>query len=299
MAGIIATRVICLADERVNLRRPRRIDPVNESPRPVMSGSFTKGTVHLTGLTHLAFRLSSTVFVGCLPRHTLPPRAWSRGFHRASGTTQPSDDSQDTASHFARAYRVTSLGVIRGSQEPSWGHAQIFRTVPSANTLVRWVDENAFASIVQARPCPTFGRPVRPWGSPHRLRPGPSPHTLRIPHRGGHPVLRSIPSGGFRSVLAVSGFRLRARLDVSIPSARFGQRGITPAFGYSTPHLSAGGTSTPMIHALPSAHYGEVRLLGFVHHRLRFLTFPMRTGYGSAAPVEPETSQVPMRSFCT
>ena len=29
-----------------------------------------------------------------------------------------------------------------------------FRTVPPANTLVRWVNENAFASIVQARPCP-------------------------------------------------------------------------------------------------------------------------------------------------
>lgn len=177
MAGIIATRVICLADERVNLRRPRRIDPVNESPRPVMSGSFTKGTVHLTGLTHLAFRLSSTVFVGCLPRHTLPPLAWSRGFHRASGTTQPSDDSWNTASHFACAYRVTSLGVIRGSQEPSWGHAQIFRTVPSANTLVRWVNENAFAPIVRARPCPTFGRPVRPWGSPLDY----GPVLLRIP----------------------------------------------------------------------------------------------------------------------
>jgi hypothetical protein len=130
-----------LANERVNLRRPRRIDPVNEFPRPVMSGSFTKGTVHLTDLTHLAFRLSSTVFVGCLPRHTLPPLAWSRGFHRTSGTTQPSDDSRNTASHFACAYRVTSLGVTRGSRESSWGHAQIFRTVPSANTLVRWVNE--------------------------------------------------------------------------------------------------------------------------------------------------------------
>ena len=37
----------------------------------------------------------------------------------------------------------------------------VFGTVPSANTLVRWVDENAFAPIVRARPCPTFGRPVR------------------------------------------------------------------------------------------------------------------------------------------
>jgi len=60
---------------------------------------------------------------------------------------------------------------------------------------------------------------------------------------------------GSRSVLAVSGFRLRARLDFSIPSCSPGQRGITHAFGYSAPHPSAEGTSTPMIHALPSAHY--------------------------------------------
>ena len=37
----------------------------------------------------------------------------------------------------------------------------VFCTVPSANTLVRWEDENAFAPIVRARPDPTFGRPVR------------------------------------------------------------------------------------------------------------------------------------------
>ena len=60
--------------------------------------------------------------------------------------------------------------------------------------------------------------------------------------------------------MAVSGFRLRARLDFSIPSCSPGQRGITPAFGYSAPHSSAEGTSTPMTHALPSAHYGPVRL---------------------------------------
>ena len=55
--------------------------------------------------------------------------------------------------------------------------------------------------------------------------------------------------------MAVSGFRLRARLGFSIPSSHFGQRGITPAFGYGAPHLSAGGTSTLPIWALPSAHY--------------------------------------------
>jgi len=67
-----------------------------------------------------------------------------------------------------------------------------FLTVPSANTLVRWVNESAFVSIVQARPCPTFGRPVHLRGSPHRLRPGSSPHAFRIPSRDGHPALRRI-----------------------------------------------------------------------------------------------------------
>src|SRR5215472_13729392 len=93
---------------------------------------------------------------------------------------------------------------------------------------------------------PTFGRPVRHRGSPHRLRPGTSPHALQIPSCNvlldGHPALRSTASGGFRSVLAVSSFRLRARLDVSIPSSFSGQRGITPAFGYGAPHSSTRGT---------------------------------------------------------
>ena len=90
--------------------------------------------------------------------------------------------------------------------------------MPTANTLVRWVNENAFAPIVRARPCPTFGRPVHRRGSPHRLRPGTSPHTLRIPPHGGHPVLRSNAESGFRFTLAVSSYRFRARLGFSIPS---------------------------------------------------------------------------------
>jgi hypothetical protein len=51
----------------------------------MMFGSFAYGTFHLTGLAHLAFCLSPTVFAGRLPRHTLSPDFWSRGFHRASG----------------------------------------------------------------------------------------------------------------------------------------------------------------------------------------------------------------------
>src|SRR6266849_54618 len=58
---------------------------------------------------------------------------------------------------------------------------------------------------------------------------GPSDSILRY-SLDGHPALRSTASGGFRSVLAVSSFRLRARLDVSIPSAFSGQRGYEPRF---------------------------------------------------------------------
>src|SRR5262249_53549179 len=47
-------------------------------------------------------------------------------------------------------------------------------------------------------------------------------------------------------------------------------------------------------------YYDEVRLLVSVHHRLRLLTFPMRTvPLTQHLTARPETSQVPMRSLCT
>src|ERR1039458_8919147 len=119
---------------------------------------------------------------------------------------------------------------------------------------------NAFAPIVRARPNPIFGRPVHQGSPPFDYSP-----ILLLKPFGFRIAPDTLSSGirratGSRSVLAVSGFRLRARLDFSIPSCSPGQRGITPAFGYSAPHPSAEGTSTPMIHALPSAHYDPVRL---------------------------------------
>ena len=82
---------------------------------------------------------------------------------------------------------------------------------------------------------------------------------------GFHLAMDTLPSGelqsgGFRSALAVSGFRLRARLGFSIPSSFSGQRGITPAFGYSAPHPSAGGTSTLLNNALLSEVAHKVAL---------------------------------------
>src|ERR1017187_8586313 len=118
---------------------------------------------------------------------------------------------------------------------------------------------NAFVPIVRTRPCPIFGRPVHQGSLPFDYSP-----ILLLKPFGSRIGPDTLSSGirratGSRSVLAVSGFRLRARLDFSIPSCSPGQRGITPAFGYSAPHPSAEGTSTPMIYALPSAQYEPLR----------------------------------------
>src|SRR5271169_2046963 len=89
------------------------------------------------------------------------------------------------------------------------------------------------------------------------------PVLLRKPF-GFHLAMDTLPSGvsasgGCRSALAVSSFRLRARLGFAIPSTLPSQRGITPAFGYDAPHLSVGGTLTLLNNALLSAHYGQLR----------------------------------------
>jgi hypothetical protein len=112
----------------------------------------------------------------------------------------------------------------------------------------------------------------------------------------------TLPSGtatGSRFALAVSGFRLRARLGFSIPTCFPGQRGITPAFGYGAPHPSAEGTSTPLTHALPSAHYGGVRLPTPAHHALWLSSLPHADQDGGCLLVKRETSQVPTQSFGT
>src|SRR5262249_6449951 len=64
---------------------------------------------------------------------------------------------------------------------------------------------------------------------------------------------------GFRSVLAVSDFRLRARLDFSIPFTSPASEAFNPAFGYNAPHPSVGGTLTLLINALLSTHHGSIR----------------------------------------
>jgi hypothetical protein len=79
---------------------------------------------------------------------------------------------------------------------------------------------------------------------------------------GFHLAMDTLPSGDckwwLQVRLAVSDFRLRARLDVSIPSTSPASEAFNPAFGYGAPHPSTGGTSTLLINALLSAHHGPM-----------------------------------------
>jgi hypothetical protein len=119
---------------------------------------------------------------------------------------------------------------------------------------MRW-NPHAFASIVQARPFPIFGRPVHPGDVSPRLRPGGSPQALRTPPHGERPALRSPAGGGSRSPLAVSGFRLCARIGFSIPASLRPVRHY-PHLWISTWGLRLSGTSTHLTHVLPGTHYG-------------------------------------------
>ena len=121
-------------------------------------------------------------------------------------------------------YRVRYPGATRKHVEPSWGHVQIFRTVPFANTLVRRVGKNAFAVIMPARPCPVFGRPIHRGAAPlitaRYFSASPSDSTSRW--TPCPPVCLSTASRLSSTLGCFRRFRLRARLGSRL-SAHPGQ----------------------------------------------------------------------------
>ena len=75
----------------------------------------------------------------------------------------------------------------------------------------------------------------------------------------------------------MSSFRLRARLDLSIPSAFSGQRGYeTPLLGYGAPHSSAGGDFNPPEQRAAPAHTSE---------------FPAKSGQLSCCPPSAQNAE--------
>src|SRR6516164_7834662 len=235
------------------------IDPLRQSPWTLMFGSFTQGTVPPQRSYSLVSCFYPTLFV-CSPSPAHSRRRLLGHESFLSLQVLLGSPTTDAAlpRHFACAYRLAYAGC-RPATPSVPPEVTRCSSVP-CHPQTPWcggVNENAFASIVQARPCPTFGRPVHRRGSPHRLRPDTSPHALRIPSRDRHPALRSTAGGGFRSALACfrlslsCPFRLRHTFHLS------GPRGITPAFGYGAPHSSARGTLTLLNNALLSAHFPQ------------------------------------------
>ena len=171
--------------------RSGKVDPGSQYPRTMMYGFFAKPT-------DPPHRLYSSGFPSrpaCLrpppsPTHFRRP---ARRDHAVLAAFQVLFSGPTTD----RASLPTSLPLIglltRVFPRPcqsSWGHTLFFRPVPSANTLVRWVNENAFASIVQARPDP-------PWADRFIIGVAPidyGPGLLLRPF-GFHLAMDTLPSG--------------------------------------------------------------------------------------------------------
>ncbi len=174
----------------MNLLRPGGIEPVGESPRALTYGFFAKGTYPRHRLTHSRSFSHPSPWPAAFPSSLQLPLSRSHPFQGASGTIRLSDHSPGFASHFA--FLLIGLFVLLPDRNRMSSPGVTLRSSRPCRPQTPWYDgwmSSAFASILQARPCPIFGRPVHRWITP-RLRPGPSPHALRIPPRDGHPALQ-------------------------------------------------------------------------------------------------------------
>src|ERR1700747_2869336 len=107
----------------------------------------------------------------------------------------------------------------------------------------------------------------------------------------GHPALRSAASSGSSSALAVSSFRLCARLDFCLPSAFSGQRGITPACWIWRPSFERQRDSNPpeqraAQHALRSSSPLAYALVLSASRGFRLCLFPCHRKPSSQVPYE-------------
>ena len=134
-----------MGKNQVDPRCVRQVDRGDQYPRTMMYGVFAERTdpphrLYSSGFPSLPF---------CLRPPPFPTHSGRRSLgHAVLAALQVLFGGPTTD----RASLPTSLLLIglltRVAPRPcqsSWGHTLFFRPVPSANTLVRWVDENAFA----------------------------------------------------------------------------------------------------------------------------------------------------------
>ena len=146
----------------MDLLHPDRIEPDRQYPRTRASGSFTKGT-------YPHARPYSSGVLACTNRLCPPP----------SPAHSTADRSVTWLSPRLRYYAVVRRLAQRRFPLRRWLIGSLLPVLPENRTsppgVTSWSSvpcrpqtpwyggwmRNAFASIVQARPCPTFGRPVR------------------------------------------------------------------------------------------------------------------------------------------
>src|SRR5215831_4968279 len=160
----------------MDLLGPCRVDPIHQSPRSRTYGYFTHRTDPPSSPLLIWFPLSSrSSSSAAFPTHSLADCSVT-GFPLLQVPCSSPTTGRGAASHFACAYRVASSGATGGPASPP--EVTRHSSVPCRpqSPCFWWVNENAFASLQQARPCPTLGRPVHLRGGAPRLRPGTSPH---------------------------------------------------------------------------------------------------------------------------
>src|SRR6266700_1765625 len=127
----------------MDLPYTRRVDPVHQSPRTRMYGYFTMELIHLPALAHLVFSLSLSNRLRRLPS----PAHFRRRFPGHATFTalvvlhsRPSTGRASLAASLALIGLLTPVPPTDPASPPEvTRHSSV--TVPSANTLVRWVNE--------------------------------------------------------------------------------------------------------------------------------------------------------------
>ena len=137
-------RTSYLVHHRVNLPCPFRISPVSQSPGPIRFGFFSQGTFLLLDFALLSFWFFPSAFVCRLPQpdSRLPPSGGGTAF---TALLRVLFDSPTTLRALLPVslltYRIAYVALsARQHGEFSWGHAQFFRIVPPAHTLLRWAE---------------------------------------------------------------------------------------------------------------------------------------------------------------
>jgi len=149
---------------------------------------------------------------------------------------------------------------------------------------------------VRTRPCSVFGRPVHLSGLLPLITTRWFSSSLSDPASRQTPCPPKIRRWRLQVSLSVSRLSPSCLTSLSIPCHHLRPMRHYPHLWISARGLGLSGTSTHLTRQLSGTHYGAVRLLRLVHHRLRLAAFPTRAT-GRTPVAKPETSRFPHKEL--